>query len=53
MIKNEIPQTHIVVAGYPNDDFKKLKQIGIEDFIYSGSDAVKILSNYQKKLGII
>jgi len=53
MIKNEIPQTHIVVAGYPNDDFKKLKQIGIEGFIYSGSDAVKILSHYQKKLGII
>jgi len=40
-----------VIAGKP-DNVEQLKRLGIDDFIYLGCDAVKVLEKIQLKLRI-
>lgn len=43
----------IVIAGYPEDDIERLSNAGVDDFIHLRSNAVEILTKYQRILGII
>ncbi len=52
-IKERIPSVLVVVAGYPKDSVDKLVNMGVDDFIYAGCNAVEELRKYQRKLGII
>jgi methylmalonyl-CoA mutase len=42
----------VIVAGYPKDLVDTLKEAGIADFVYLGSDAVETLSRWMTKLGV-
>jgi len=42
----------IVIAGNPKEHIEKLKNSGVDDFIHVRSNAVEILTKYQKILGI-
>ncbi len=42
----------IVIAGNPKDHVEKLKNSGVDDFIHVRSNAIEILTKYQKILGI-
>ncbi len=43
---------YLVVAGYPKDSIDELKSVGVDDFIYTGADALSILRKYQKLLAV-
>lgn len=52
-INDNRPDIRIILAGYPKDHVEDMKNSGVDDFIYSGCNAVKILEKYQKTLGVI
>ncbi|PAU95124.1 methylmalonyl-CoA mutase small subunit [Aliifodinibius salipaludis] len=43
----------LVLAGYPEEDIKKYKEAGIDEFIYSKCNVIETLTRFQQKLGII
>lgn len=43
----------IVLAGYPKEFVEKFKQDGVDEFIYLGCDAHKILKSLMTKTGVI
>ena len=43
----------VVVAGYPKDLVDTLVASGVADFVYLGSNAVEVLTRWQKRLGIV
>lgn len=46
-------QPILVLAGYPKENIKTYTEAGVDDFIYSDCNALKILKSFQHKLGII
>ncbi len=46
--KSDIP---LILAGYPKDKVEDYKKYGIDEFIFIGADAYKILSSLLKKIG--
>lgn len=52
-IKGKMPNAAIVIAGYPSDIIEDLKKAGVDNFIHTGSNALEVLSNYQKRFKII
>jgi len=46
------PGTIVIVAGYPKEHIEGLEKAGVDDFIHIRSNALEILSKYQKILGI-
>jgi len=47
------PDVFVIVAGYPKDSVNELREAGVDDFIYRGSNTVEMLKKYQKLLGIV
>jgi methylmalonyl-CoA mutase len=41
----------LILAGYPKDKVEEYKNLGIDDFIFLGADAYKILSSLLNKIG--
>ena len=51
-IKSANPNIFVIVAGLPKDIAYELKASGIDDFIHARTNAVELLSKYQKLLNI-
>jgi len=43
----------VIIAGYSKELLDTLKQAGVADFVYLGSNAVQVLTRWQKQLGIV
>ncbi len=41
-----------MVAGYPKDDIEQLKRDGVADFIHVRSNALQVLTDWQRQLGV-
>ncbi len=52
-IKAANPDMAVFVAGYPADQVEAFKAAGVDDFIYMGANCLELLSNLQKKMGVI
>lgn len=52
LLRAELPNCQIVVAGYPKDSVDSLKEMGVDDFIHVRTNAQECLTAYQVKLGI-
>ena len=50
-IKNKKLGIPLILAGYPKDKVEEYKNLGIDEFIYLGADAYKILSSLLNKIG--
>lgn len=51
-LKEQKADIRTIIAGNPKEHIEKLKQAGADDFIHVRSNALEILSQYQKILGI-
>lgn len=52
LIKDGNPDIKIAIAGNPKEHIDELRGLGIDEFIHMRSNALEILKNYQKELGI-
>lgn len=52
LLRQQLPQCQIVVAGYPKDDIDTLKEAGVDDFVHVRSVALDSLRAFQNKLGM-
>ncbi len=52
-LKVKNPGIQVVLAGYPKDQVEAHKQTGVDAFIYMGADAVAVLSDLLKKIGVL
>lgn len=52
-LKAKNPGIQVVLAGYPKDQVETHKQTGVDSFIYLGADAVAILTDLSKKIGVL
>ena len=50
-LKSKNENIQIILAGYPKDQIDQHKKSGIDDFIFLGADAMKILTSLHNKLG--
>ncbi len=50
-IKTKNEKIQIILAGYPKDQIEQHKKSGVDDFIYLGCDALKILTSLHDKIG--
>ncbi|MEE9429679.1 MAG: methylmalonyl-CoA mutase family protein [Melioribacteraceae bacterium] len=50
-LKSKNKNIQIVLAGYPKDKIEEYKNAGVDDFIFMGADALKILDSLHKKIG--
>jgi methylmalonyl-CoA mutase len=46
------PDAIIVLAGFPQDQVETHKKSGVDDFIHIRADALEVLSQFHRKLGI-
>lgn len=53
VLKEKKPGIRVVLAGYPKDQVETHKQTGVDTFIYMGADAVAVLSDLLKNIGVI
>lgn len=49
-IKEKSKDVVVILAGYPKDQIEEHKKSGVDDFIYLGSDAQKVLSTLLNKI---
>lgn len=49
-IKEKSKEIFVILAGYPKDQVEEHKKSGVDDFIYLGADAHKILSTLLNKI---
>ena len=49
-IKEKSKDVSVILAGYPKDQIEEHKKSGVDDFIYLGADAYKILSSLLNKI---
>ncbi len=49
-IKEKSKSTAVILAGYPKDQIDEHRKSGVDDFIYLGADAHKIISSLLKKI---
>lgn len=52
-IKAEDKDKIIIIAGYPKDYVDQFKEVGVDDFIFLGCDAHKIIKSLMTKTGVI
>jgi len=52
-IKDESPDTKVILAGYPKEQIEEHNKSGIDDFIYVGADVYKVLNSLLKRVGAI
>jgi len=52
-IKAKNPKIIVVLAGYPKDQIESHKAAGVDEFIYLGADAHRILSGILTQLGVL
>lgn len=50
-LKSKNKNMQIILAGYPKDKIKKYKKAGVDDFVYMGADALKILNSLHDNIG--
>jgi methylmalonyl-CoA mutase len=48
----ERPDALVVLAGYPQDQVEAHKKSGVDDFIHIRADALEVISQFHRKLGI-
>ncbi|VFM95802.1 MAG: methylmalonyl-CoA mutase [Candidatus Kentron sp. G] len=48
LIKENNPNTTVLLAGYPKDHVEAFKQAGIDDFIYMGGNCLGLMQKLQK-----
>jgi methylmalonyl-CoA mutase len=51
-ICSALPDSFLILAGYPKDKVESFKENGIKMFIYMGADVVATLDELAKKLGV-
>jgi len=51
VIKSKNQDIQIILAGYPKDKIEEYKKVGVDDFIFMGADAMKILNSLHVKIG--
>jgi len=51
-IKNKKPGIKVILAGYPKEHIEIFRAAGIDDFIYLGADAARIISGLYLSMGI-
>lgn len=51
-LKKNDTAIRVVLAGYPKDHVEALRAAGVDDFIHLRSDALGLLQNLQKTLGV-
>ncbi len=51
-ICSALPDSFLILAGYPKDKVDDFKEKGIKMFIYMGADIVETLDAFAKKLGV-
>jgi methylmalonyl-CoA mutase len=49
-IKEKSKDVSVILAGYPKDQIEEHKKLGVDDFIYLGADAHKVLSTLLNKI---
>jgi methylmalonyl-CoA mutase len=49
-IKEKSKDVSVILAGYPKDQIEEHKKSGVDDFIYLGADAHKVLSTLLNKI---
>jgi methylmalonyl-CoA mutase len=49
-IKEKSKDTSVILAGYPKDQIEEHKKSGVDDFIFLGSDAPKVLATLLNKI---
>ena len=49
-IKEKSKDVSVILAGYPKDQIEEYKKSGVDDFIYLGADAHKVLSKLLNKI---
>ena len=52
LLKNEAPETFLLVAGFPKDHIESFKSHGVDEFIHLRANHLKILQLLQNKVGI-
>lgn len=52
LLKQQLPEAQIVVAGYPKDILEALQNLGVDDFVHVRTVAEDALTAFQQKLGI-
>ncbi|MBK7105344.1 MAG: acyl-CoA mutase large subunit family protein [Ignavibacteriae bacterium] len=50
-IKSKNENIQIILAGYPKEQIEQHKKSGVDDFIFLGADAMKILTSLYNKIG--
>jgi len=51
-IKKELPESLLVVAGYPKDLIETLDQAGVDHYIHLRTNILEALTHFNEKLGI-
>lgn len=51
-IRLKSPETIIVLAGFPKDQIETFRKAGVDEFIHVRADAVELLTQFHKKLGV-
>jgi methylmalonyl-CoA mutase len=50
-LKSQNKNIQVILAGYPKEQIEIYKEAGVDDFIFLGADAMKILTSLHNKLG--
>jgi methylmalonyl-CoA mutase len=50
LIKDDNPNTTVLLAGYPKDHVEAFKAAGVDDFIYMGGNCLGLMQKLQQKL---
>jgi methylmalonyl-CoA mutase len=53
LLRQQLPQCQLVVAGYPKDALDALSAAGVQDFVHVRTVALESLGNFQRKMGIV
>ncbi len=52
LLRQQLPQCQLVVAGYPKDAVDALTEAGIQEFVHVRTVALESLTHFQRKLGM-
>lgn len=52
-IKTALPETHLVLAGFPGDREADYRAVGMDDFIFIKSDNFKVNQDYLRRTGAL
>ncbi|PID72199.1 MAG: methylmalonyl-CoA mutase [Desulfobulbus propionicus] len=52
-IKAAAPDVMVILAGYPKDHIEAFKEAGVDEFLHIRSNALELLGNLQKHMGVV